>query len=318
MRDLLPTFRSGVGNDIHPTAKIGANVTIGNFNVIGPNVLIGSFKGASEAPFVLGDCNHIHENTRILSGQEGVELGDWNVLHNSILLMGGKKLKIGHNCWIGQNTILDGAGGLTLGNGVRIGMNSQLWTHVASGELIEGCTLFAFRPTVIEDDVWLVGSCIVGSGLKLSYRSICLIGSVLTKDTEPEGVYAGAPARRLPNLNFWHPPSLSEKLKMMRIWVNEFCQGSSSLKVTERSGEIRIRSDQMAGEIVIATSFPDSPAAGTTHFDLSSKRYTKRLTELERAFYHFIFDHKARFIPLDGQSPAPGSQVPTNVGPGTP
>ena len=37
--------------------------------------------------------------------------------------------------------------------------------------------------------------------------------------------------------------------------------------------------------------------ARTTWFDLARKTYTKRLTALERDFYRFIYDHKARFVP---------------------
>lgn len=82
--------------------------------------------------------------------------------------------------------------GLIIGNGAEIGMYSQVWTHVASGEQIEGCTLYSKRETIIEDDVWLVGSCIVGSEV-LSWigEGVALINSVLTKDTLPDRAYAG-------------------------------------------------------------------------------------------------------------------------------
>ena len=189
-------------NQIHPSAKIGENVVIGKYNFIGPNAVIEGFK-ESAGQAILGDCNIINEGTRILAGHEGISIGDWNVFHNQMLVMGEGKMEIGHNCWFGQNTILDSSGGLKIGNGVRIGMYSQIWTHVASGELIEGCTLFGKRETIINDDVWLVGSCVVSSGVNLGRKSIFLIGSNVTKNTEEEKVYAGNPAKLMEKLNFY-------------------------------------------------------------------------------------------------------------------
>ena len=139
-------------NQIHPSAKIGKNVILGKYNVIGENVVIEGFKNA-KGVVSIGDCNIINEGTKILAGEEGINIGDWNVFHNNMLVMGEVQMTIGHNCWFGQNTILDSSGGLKIGNGVRVGMYSQIWTHVASGELIEGCTLFGKRETIINDDV---------------------------------------------------------------------------------------------------------------------------------------------------------------------
>jgi acetyltransferase-like isoleucine patch superfamily enzyme len=300
-RRVVVTYTAGEGNTIDETAQISGDVVLGNYNNIGRNVVIGGFKGQSNARIVIGDCNYIHDNTRILMGPDGLTIGDWNVFHNSMLIMGQKRMEIGHNCWFGQNTILDSAGGLYIGNGVRVGMYSQIWTHVASGELIEGCTLYAMRSTYIEDEVWLVGSCIVGSGLRIGRRSICLIGSLLTKDIEPARVYGGSPARLLEKLNFWKEVSLDEKLEMMLGWVKQFVEqsdGNMSFAYMPDSKTIRVTQNVLGEQLVFGIG--ESRGAfdkTTTYFDLKHKTYTKRLTELERSFYRYIYDHKARFIP---------------------
>src|SRR5512137_2698302 len=233
----------GTGNTIHPTAQIDDNVRLGSYNRIGQNVVLSGFKGNAGSPITIGDCNDIHDGTRLLIGPGGCAIGDWNVFHNSMLVMGDGGLSIGHNCWFGQNTILDASGGLTIGNGVRVGMYSQIWTHVASGELVEGCTLFAHRPTLIADDVWLVGSCIVGSGLEIGRRTICLIGSLLTKSTPPGSVFGGSPARPLEGLNFYRQVSLEEKVEMMRGWATAFCSlpGNNGLLASFSESEPRVR-----------------------------------------------------------------------------
>lgn len=297
-------IKSGVHNFIDESAQINADLVIGSYNYIGKDVVIGGFKDQISGTIHIGDCNSIYENTKIIMGTEGLTIGDWNVFHNRMLIMGTKRMEIGHNCWFGQNTTLDSAGGLYIGNGVRVGMNSQLWTHVASGELIEGCSLFAMRPTYIEDEVWLVGSCIVGSGLRVSRRSICLIGSVLSKDTEPGKVYGGVPASKLEKFNLWKGISLDEKMQMMMDWAKQFQLKSNENIMVEYQADskvLRITSKERDESLVFyihsnnTLNFSDNKI---TYFDLENKTYTKRLTELEREFYKYICDHKARFIPI--------------------
>ena len=131
-------------NIIDNTAKIHSNVKMGSYNRIGKNVEIQILGNDLNSIVNIGDNNIINDNTRIYV-KGNLSIGDWNVFHNDMLIMADKYVTIGHNCWFGQNTILDGAGGLVIGNGVRVGMYSQIWTHVASGERIEGCKLFAKR-----------------------------------------------------------------------------------------------------------------------------------------------------------------------------
>ena len=283
-------------NSIHPTALISEYVVLGKFNKIGANVVIEGFNGGCNTVSI-GDCNIINDNTRILAGEGGISIGDWNVFHNSMLVMGEKKMAIGHNCWFGQNTIVDSSGELVIGNGVRVGMYSQIWTHVASGELIEGCTLYSNRKTVIEDDVWLVGSCIVSSGVTLGQRCIFLIGSNVTKSTEPNKVYAGNPAKLLKGLNFYKPITITEKFDLMIGWVADFVQQNPEIKFKVNDEQIEIVNSVSFEKIVfVKNGYYDNDKSSSV-FNLSTKRYSKTLSELEQRFYKFIYNHKARFLP---------------------
>jgi acetyltransferase-like isoleucine patch superfamily enzyme len=232
------------------------------------------------------------------------------MFHNSMLVMGDDPMEIGSNCWFGQNTILDSAGGLFIENGVTVGTYSQIWTHVARGELIEGCTLFAKRPTRIEDDVWLVGGCIVSPGLTLGRRSICLSGSVVTKDAVPGKVYAGVPAKLMEELDFWKQVTIGEKLEMMEAWVEQFTSATSetlTVRTDSQNGSVEVADPANSERLVISTGVRPLPDASltTTFFDLSSKEYTKTLSRLERRFCRFLLDHKARFLPFPRQESLP-------------
>lgn len=194
--------KSGVG-----TIEVGQACSIGeNVQVV----------FARPATLRLGDYVTLGDGVKMIIDGGDVSIGDWTTLHADTLVLSKTGVSIGQHCWFGQNTVLDGTGGLTVENGVRIGMYSQLWSHVAAGEQIEGCTLFGERPIHVESDVWLVGSCIVASGVRIGRRTVALIGSNLTKDAPAEVVLAGSPAKVKEGLSFYKSVTLDEKFAMLR------------------------------------------------------------------------------------------------------
>jgi acetyltransferase-like isoleucine patch superfamily enzyme len=285
-------------NNIHHTSFIDPCIKIGKFNQIGKNVQIKYTDENIKPTVIIGDNNIINDNTRILIGSSPLIIGDWNVFHNDMLIMTGKGINIGHNCWFGQNTILDGTGGLDISNGVRVGMYSQIWTHVASGELIEGCALFGDSETIIEDDVWLVGSCVVSSGVHLRKKSVFLINSVITKDSEPEKLYSGTPATINDKIKVWKKVELIDKLKMLFEWGELFCH-NKEYKITNNieSGYFDIKSNDEKEILIffIKEGFKIPNGFNVSLFNVVDKTLTKKNSLLERTFYKFIYNNKARF-----------------------
>src|SRR5437868_1018949 len=211
----------GAGTRIGPGVRIVArNAQIGSGSQIEQGTSVRGL-GAPMDRFVVGDQALIGFETQILSPD--FVMGDYSQLHNSGLHSGYRPLSIGHNCWVGQNSILNCTERLSIGNNVRIGTQSQLWTHVASGELLEGCTLFGESPLTLEDNVWVVGGAVISPGLMVARNSIIMTGSVLTKSTEPFHTYAGVPARDVTDkLSFWKPQTLEDKVERMRGYIIEF------------------------------------------------------------------------------------------------
>src|SRR4051812_7875685 len=176
------------------TVNLGLNCSVGeNVSVI--------FK--KDTIFSVGDYVTIGDGVKIIIEDGDVKLGDWSTVHANTLVLSKVGVEIGRHCWFGQNSILDGTGGLRIMDGVRVGMYSQIWTHVAAGEQIEGCKLFSARPTVIMNDAWLVGSCTVGSGITIGERAICMNGSNITKSVPAHTVALGAPATVREGLSFY-------------------------------------------------------------------------------------------------------------------
>lgn len=251
--------------------------------------------------FSVGDQSFIGYSNRILAPR--FSMGDYSQLHNSGLHSGYRALTLGHNCWIGQNTILNCTERLNIGNNVRIGTQSQLWTHVASGELLEGCTLFGSTPLTLEDNVWIVGGAVVSPGLTLGRNSIIMTGAVVTRSTEPFHTYAGVPAKDVTGkLSFWREVDMTEKLAMARRFADEFLasmpQHAGKIHVVE---DLNVHGLKQGGEIVITSGFQQwatACSAGISVFDLSSKQYLKRRTPIEAEWMKFITSYRARFVPL--------------------
>lgn len=251
----------------------------------------------------LGDYVSLGDGVKMIVDGGDVTIGDWTTLHADTLVLSKTGVSIGQHCWFGQNTVLDGTGGLTIENGVRVGMYSQLWTHVAAGEQIEGCTLYGERPIHVESDVWLVGSCIVASGVRIGRRAVALIGSNLTKDAPAEMVLAGSPAKVKDGLSFYKPVTLDEKFDMLESWLGQItgAPAMDAPSMVRDGGVITVHWDDVE-KVVFYKHVADFEKATTnrpqktTLCCVESKRYVKALTKAERSVLKFLAGNKARFI----------------------
>jgi acetyltransferase-like isoleucine patch superfamily enzyme len=270
--------------------------------IIGRNCHIG--KGVSvvfkkPTKLTLADYVTLGDGVKIIIDDGCVTIGDWTTIHSNTLVISKIGVSIGCHCWFGQNSILDGTGGLTIDDGVRVGMYSQIWTHVAAGEQIEGCKLYSARPTHIKKDAWLVGSCTVGSGIKIGERAICMNGSNVTKSIPDYSVAAGIPAKIREGLSFYRDVNLDEKFQFMKKWLEEF-SSIHNLKIKEHNqncisiyGAVQLS--------IYRDTFTFNMNKGQTDvvaFCIESKQYEKKFTELEANFIRFLSGNKARFYPI--------------------
>ncbi|HWV07651.1 MULTISPECIES: acyltransferase [unclassified Ralstonia] len=280
--------------------KNGAGtVKIGHGCSIGENVQIIFARPAS---VTLGDYVTLGDNVKMIVDGGKVEIGDWTTLHADTLVLSKTGVSIGQHCWFGQNTVLDGTGGLTIENGVRVGMYSQLWSHVAAGEQIEGCTLFGERPIHVEPDVWLVGSCIVASGVRIGRRAVALIASNITKDVPAEAVIAGSPAKPKEGLSFYKSVTLDEKFEMLEGWLKNIIGAPvmDAPSLTRDDNMLTVHWDDVEKVIFYknSTDFDRTVATRPSKVTLccvEDKRYVKAMTRAERSVLKALAGNKARF-----------------------
>lgn len=248
----------------------------------------------------IGDYCTIGSSVKFICSGGDISVDDWTSIHENCLVLSKAYVFIGAHCWFGQNSVLDGTGGLTIGHGVRVGMYSQIWTHVAASEQIEGCTLFGERPVIIEDDVWLVGSCVVASGLTIGKKTIALIDSNITKSWPAHSTIAGVPATAKANLNFYTSLNLDEKWQLLRGWIEELAQSHDHIQGQYTNESITVFSTQHSGQVTFfkntASYLAIAQNAQITSCCIENKAYTKRHSPLERLVLKYLAGNKARFF----------------------
>jgi acetyltransferase-like isoleucine patch superfamily enzyme len=265
---------------ISESAKIDAkNVQIGKGVVVEDDVVIIG-KGKQADAIILGDYCYIGRGTRIITPE--FRLGDYSKLHAQSFAHGQKPMKIGRNCWIGGNTVLDSQGGLDIDDGVGIGAQSQIWTHIQFGDIVEGSRFYSDQYMHIGKDAWFVGHCIV-SPVKVGEKSMALVGSVVTRDMEPNHIYGGSPAKDLTDRlgSQFEERTVEQKAYKMNKLIGEFESGHPEFK-----GQLRVVTDE--SEIV----------GSYTCFNVANRTYTKTHSNAEVSFLK-AYVPLVKFVPHD-------------------
>lgn len=230
----------------------------------------------------LGDGVKICDNV-VIQGPE-VHIGDYTLVRENTQLGGNSTLSIGMCCWIGQGVIVDSTARATIGNGVGVGANSQLWTHMKFGDVLQGCNWDSQTEMRIDDDVWLVGHCLV-SPIHAGAKSMAMLGSVVTRDMLVNHIYAGVPAVDITNRlgTAYRDVSVDEKFLFLKREVASF-----------------VIKGHDASCIEVVKEWPVSMNGDISYFNVSTREYTKRLSDTEIAFMlHLLM--KIKFYPVLGR-----------------
>ena len=240
-------------------------VIIGKGVVVEAGVRI-TGKGGKARRLVLGDFCFIGHDTSILAPE--FRLGDYSKLHMHTFGHGERPLQIGRNCWIGGNCVLDSTGGLDIDDNVGIGAQSQIWTHIQFGDIVEGSRFHSKKYMHIGKDAWLVGHCIV-SPVSIGERSMALVGSVVTKDMLPNHIYAGVPAQDITEKagTQFEARSVEQKGATLQGLIDAFVG----------------RNPQHRGKLLVVTSAADYED-GICCFDVSQRVYTRTWSDAEITF----------------------------------
>lgn len=127
---------------------------------------------------------------------------DSSYIADGVLIWFPWKVRIGRRTSLNQGVIIDGFGGVTIGDGVRIAAYAVI--NTADHEFADpDCMIcdqgFVVAPVVIEDDVWIGTGAVIGKGVRVGRGSVIGAGAVVTRDIPPDSVAVGLPARVIRN-----------------------------------------------------------------------------------------------------------------------
>ena len=136
------------------------------------------------------------------------KLGQKTGVQMGVRFLNGRKVSLGDNSVINWGCVFDGRKHpITLGENVSIGPDATVLTlgHDPRSSQFED----KGGPVVIEDHCWIAYGTTILPGVTMAKGSVLGAGSVLTKSTEPYGIYAGVPAVKVGE----RPADLSYTLK---------------------------------------------------------------------------------------------------------
>lgn len=114
--------------------------------------------------------------------------------------LGGKNITMGEGFGANEEGWIDDH--VTFGRNVRLGPRVTIitQTHPIGSEEQRRGGADILKPVTIGDGAWLQANATILPGAHVAAGCVICAGAVLTQSTEPNGMYAGVPARRIRDL----------------------------------------------------------------------------------------------------------------------
>lgn len=106
-----------------------------------------------------------------------------------------QRISVGRHSVINKLSLIDGRGGVTIGDNVDIAREVIVWSCTHDPNDPEHSTFC--KPVTIEDHVWIGARATVMPGVHIGRGAVIGTGSVVTKDVPAGSIVAGIPARKI-------------------------------------------------------------------------------------------------------------------------
>lgn len=122
--------------------------------------------------------------------------GEGTSIYDSALLLGD--VAVGRNTWIGPFTILDGSGGLVIGDDCSISAGVQIYTHnTVKWAVSGGVHAPEYAPVRIGNRCYISPNAIINKGVTIGDGSVIGANSFVNSDLPAETKAWGTPARAI-------------------------------------------------------------------------------------------------------------------------
>lgn len=128
------------------------------------------------------------------------ECGHNFVCCSGVKIHSAKKVSIGNDVRIGENSYLNASGGLVIRNNVKFGPQVFIWTsnhNYFSPKKLPFDNISIHKQVIINDNVWLGAKSIIIPGVEIGEGAVVAMGSVVTKNVPACAVVGGNPAKIL-------------------------------------------------------------------------------------------------------------------------
>ena len=139
---------------------------------------------------------------KIIYRLKGFKIGKDSKIYPKCFCGAKCKLTLGKNSFINWQNFLDLNDNITIGNNTLIAMRCNFITtfhDIGPHEFRGGKSRTA--PIVVGNGCWIGTNCTILPGVKIADGCVIGANSLVTKDTEPDGLYVGSPAKRIKTLN---------------------------------------------------------------------------------------------------------------------
>jgi acetyltransferase-like isoleucine patch superfamily enzyme len=127
------------------------------------------------------------DRARLLGFGEGTSVYATSYIYGDV--------SVGRDVWIGPLTLLDGTGGLSIGDGTTISAGTQIYTHDTVRRTISGGAMPIERsPVSIGSRTYLGANVIVLRGVRIGDEAVVGAGSLVNRDIPARSVAVGTPA----------------------------------------------------------------------------------------------------------------------------
>ena len=133
---------------------------------------------------------------------KGFKIGKNSKIYPKCICGAKCKLILGDNSFINWQAFLDLNDNITIGNNCSIAMRCNLITsyhNIGPHDFRGGKSQTA--PIIVGNGCWIGAHCTILPGVKIADGCVIGANSLVTKDTEPDGLYVGSPAKRIKTLN---------------------------------------------------------------------------------------------------------------------